>query len=316
MRTLARYTLSTGAAAALLVGCGGSLSSQSLPASRAATSTTPNTINTGWLYLADDPFSIGIVYILPFPDSNRSRAKAITGIGYAYGPCADSSGHVWLPVHAGKGPAVIEFAAGKTKAIGRLALPRATGVGECAVDTVSGNLAVAGTHSVNIFAQAKGKAANYSLGSTYVTACTYDGQGNLFVDGMKPISTSREAFVLYEMPAGSATFSSITLDKPVGYAGGLQWDGTYVAVATGGTGVRPVIYRFTVSGSKGTVVATIRPKGLNFQALFAVSDGRMVGTSGLYGSRIRLWPYPGGGQWQWEMRAFGTQGMAIAPMTR
>ncbi|MBV8530326.1 MAG: hypothetical protein JO104_03340 [Candidatus Eremiobacteraeota bacterium] len=144
------------------------------------------------------------------------------------------------------------------------------------------------------------------------TACAYDGHGNLFVDGMKAISTSRVVFVLYELPKGGKSFSPITLDKRVGFAGGLQWDGQYVAVATGGSGIKPVIYRFRVSRSKGTVVSAVHPKGLNYEAWFAVADGRIIGTSGLYGPRVRLWPYPAGGKWLWEMRGFQTQGMAIA----
>lgn len=84
-------------------------------------------------------------------------------------------------------------------------------------------------------------------------------------------------------------------------------------MATGGNGLKPVIYRFTVSGTKGTVVQAVHPDGLKYQAWFAVAGGDIVGTSGLYGPKIRLWPYPGGGKWIWELDgSFETQGMAIA----
>ncbi|MFZ0030957.1 MAG: hypothetical protein WAK84_03695 [Candidatus Cybelea sp.] len=118
-------------------------------------------------------------------------------------------------------------------------------------------------------------------------ACAYDGQGNLFVDSMQGSSA---IFLLYELRKDGKTFSRITLDKWVGFSGGLEWDGQYVAMATGGNGLKPVIYRFTVSGTKGTVVQAVHPDGLKYQAWFAVAGGDIVGTSGLYGPKIRLWP--------------------------
>src|SRR5579871_3860952 len=140
----------------------------------------------------------------------------------------------------------------------------------------------------------------------------YDDRGNLFIDGMTPLSTSYVEFVLYELRKGGKTFSSIKLDKRAGWAGGVEWDGQYLAVATGGNGIKPVIYRISVSGSKGTVAQSVHAKGLNYRAWFAVADGDFIGTSGLYGPRLRLWPYPAGGEWIWEMPSPETQGMVIA----
>ncbi len=309
--TSSRYALSVTAAAALLGGCGGPLAPQSFAPSHTLSPARHATKNSGWLYVADDAFSVGIVYIFGYADPNGSQVKAITRIGNVYGPCADSGGHVWVPAERQGRPFVVEFAAGTTKRIGKLDLPKGSGLGECAVDPVTGNLAVVGTNSVNVFAEAKGRSTKHSLAHVSVTACAYDDQGNLFVDGMKPISTSQEAFVLYQLPKGGKTFSAIALDKRTGVAGGLEWDGQYVAVATGGNGVKPVIYRLSISGSKGTVVQSVHPRGLNFQAWFAVANGQMIGTSGIYAPRVRDWPYPAGGGWTWEIGRLQTRGLAI-----
>ena len=307
-----RYLFSVVATGALFAGCGPAVPPPSEYGSVNTTSARRATTDNGWLYVANDAFSVGIVYVFGFPDPYSVRTKAIEKLGYVYGPCADSSGHVWIPAHAHGGPAVFEFKAGGTKSIAKLDLPRKTGIGACAVDPVTGNLAVVGTASVNVFANAEGNATNYSLGDLQVVACTYDGQGNLFVDGAKPVTTSHWVFALYELPKGAKTFTAITLDKRVGSAGGLQWDGTDIALATGGDGIKPVIYRVSVSGSKGTVVQSVHLSGLTFNAWFALADGEVAGTSGLYGPRIRVWRYPAGGNWQWELRGFQTEGMAIA----
>jgi hypothetical protein len=274
----------------------------------------PSTSNVGWLYVAEDEFSVGIVYIFGYPDPNRVKVKAIEGVGYVYGPCVDAKGNVWVPAAENRRARVVEFPPGKTKAIAGLDIPKGDGVGECAVDPVTGNLAVLGSQSVNIFTKAKSNATNYGIGNVFIEGCAYDDKGNLFVDAMRRIGSSLTAFTLYELPKGSKTFTSITLDKRTGFAGGLEWDGEYLALVTGGNGVRPVLYRFTVSGSKGTVVQSVHFNGLSYIAWFATGDSRMVGTSGVNGSRIRYWPYPGGGAWTSELPSRNVEGMAITPV--
>lgn len=94
----------------------------------------------------------------------------------------------------------------------------------------------------------------------------------------------------------------------------IQWDGQDLALVTGGNGVKPVLYRFTVSGGKGVVVQSVHLNGLSYDAWFAIGDGRIVGTSRVYGTKIRYWPYPGGGGWTTELTSSNVEGMAIAPL--
>lgn len=302
-------------AVALLAGCGSLATPQSTAPMRDAAGARPNTANTGWLYLAEDQYNVGIVYVFGYPDENRVQAKAIANLGNVYGPCVDAKGNVWIPALKHNAAHVYEFAAGKTKMIGRLDVPGSNHIGECAVDPANNDLAVIGTNSVNIFTNAQGKPANHALkGSNDIAGCTYDGGGNLFVDAMKQISSSFTAFTLYELPKGANTFETVKLDKRTGFAGGIEWDGQYLAVVTGGNGLKPVLYRFTVSGTTGTVAQSLHLNGLSYDAWFATGDGRIVATSGLYGTKTRFWPYPQGGGWTSELSSSNVAGLAIAPL--
>lgn len=308
VRRLVLLTAAIFAGAAPLAGCssavpfGAAAPHDSFLASRALS-------KSAWLYIADDSHNIGIVYLFAFPGFNK--VKAIERIGDPGEPCADSLGHVWLPAYYHQKAVVFEFALGSTKPIGRISIPRGGGARGCAVDPVTGDLAVLGAVSVDVYANGgKGKPTRYSLGSVTAAACAFDGQGNLFVDAMRGSSA---IFLLYELPKGSKTFGQLTVDKRVGFPGGLVWDGAYVAISTGGNGLKPVIYRFTVSGKTAKVVQAVHPKRLQFQAWFTVGGGKVVGTAGIYGPKVDVWPYPTGGPWLLQLDgAFAAQGMTIA----
>lgn len=304
------------AAVTAIAGCGTPVTPQSTAPSAAAAppAIRPQTVNTGWLYLAEDQYGVGIVYIFGYPDENRVHTKAIANLGFVYGPCVDGAGKVWIPAAKNGNFHVYQFATDKTKVLARLEVPYSFGIGGCAVDPLTGNLGVLGNASASIFSNAQGKPANYTIGNVTVQGCAYDDKGNLFVDAMKFAGSSLAVFALYELPKGSTAFHSIKLDKRTGFAGGIAWDGQYLALVTGGNGIKPTLYRFTVSGTKGTVVQSVHLNGLSYDAWFAIGDGRIAGTSGLYGARIRYWPYPGGGAWTSEVRTADVQGMAIAPL--
>jgi hypothetical protein len=308
-----RGAFSAGLAVALLAGCGGSPTETPGALPRSAVSQLTKG-NTSYLYTSDNQYGVGIVYIFSYPDPSREAVRAITGIGYVYGPCADPTGKVWVPADDRHGATVFEFNHGETKPIARIKIPNGDGVGECAVDPTTGNLAVLGTNAVDVFKGAvQGKPIRYAIPNVTVIASTYDKRGNLFVDGMEGSSAP---FLLYELAKGHDEFARLTLDKPEGFPGGIVWDGQHVAVATGGNGHEAVIYRFKVVGNMGKVVQVVRPNGLQVGAWFAVGDGDIVGTSGNSSSGesvVRVWPYPAGGGWIWRLDGtVETQGLAIS----
>ncbi|MGB6601885.1 MAG: hypothetical protein WBE77_12470, partial [Candidatus Cybelea sp.] len=80
--------------------------------------------------------------------------------------------------------------------------------------------------------------------------CGYDSEGNLFVDGDFDSGTP----VFAELPRGAKTFTDLTLDRKFGTPGPMQWDGTYLAI---GDQNATTIYRFAISGSKGTAKGAV-----------------------------------------------------------
>ena len=66
--------------------------------------------------------------------------------------------------------------------------------------------------------------------------CGYDSHGNLFVDA----SGYSSAFAFAELPRGGSALKNITLSRSVDSPGGVQWDGTFVAIGDVGKGT---IYR-------------------------------------------------------------------------
>lgn len=117
--------------------------------------------------------------------------------------------------------------------------------------------------------------------------CDYDNKGDLFVDGL----TSGGVFKFAEIPAGSTSFRNITLSQPIGSPGGVQWDGTHVAV---GDKVINVIYEFIIKGKKGTEVGTTPLIGAVEVDEFWIDRARVIGPD--FGAKdVGIWAYPSGG---------------------
>jgi len=250
----------------------------------------------------------------------------ITGYGYIGGVCSDASGNVWVSNHRRGQWYVDQFARGGSKEIDQLRAPhRWSNLGACAVDPTSGNLAVMGA---NIDGANKaliwsgvpsGKPAIYSLPFCPVSAA-YDGAGNLFITGWACGSTFNAYFG--ELAKGSGHVALIKLDKQTGPFGGVQWDGTYVAVAVAVSHrrVHRLLYRVQVSGTAGKVVGTVEPQGFYMcycfgtpSGLFVMHDGTIIGTAGKHGDGIWTWPYPAGGKRTQSIARYeGINGIALS----
>ncbi len=127
-----------------------------------------------------------------------------------------------------------------------------------------------------------------------ISFCTYDNDGDLFVDGQD----SSYNFMLAELPKGADTFSTIRLDESISTAGSMQWDGKYLAVADFGdsTGSASVIYRFALSGSSGKRVSTTKLDLSSARAQFWIQGAAVVGPTSYESVRgIGLWRFPKGG---------------------
>ena len=176
----------------------------------------------------------------------------------------------------------------------------------CSVDPTTGDLAVAGgigksTANIAIYKSAQGLPAFYmapSLFSFYY--CTYDEQGNLFIEG----EDNHRHAVLAELAKNGASLSIISLNRELSRgAAAIEWDGTYLAVAVPKKTAGPTdIYQVRVSGHFGTVVNTIelrdggdldRHGGASAQFWL---QGNTIIEPKVPVRGIGLWSYPAGGR--------------------
>jgi len=197
------------------------------------------------------------VGVYSYPAGNS--VGKLTGFQSPAGLCADQAGNVWIVDSASN--KIVEYSHGAKKPESTLSPSGALNLLGCSVDPTTGNLAItdlggpSGGGSVWIYLSAKGTAKNYQDSKLqFAYFCGYDDKGNLFVDGLN----SSYAFAFVELPVGSGSLKSISLNQSVGFPGGVQWDGKYVAIGDQfyKSGHTSVIYQISVSGSSGAVEGT------------------------------------------------------------
>ncbi len=241
---------------------------------------------TALLYVSDQPNREVAVY--SYPQGNPAGTLAIA---QPAGECVSKSGNVFI-ANSNKST-ILVYAHGGTKPVRTITDPGYDPLG-CAVDPATGNLAVTsytgsnGHGALAIYAHAAGKPkVFYDASIPHMSYCGYDGAGNLFFDGY----TGKHAVVFGELPKGGSKIQSITLNQAIATAGGVQWDGTNLAV---GDVNAAVIYRFKMSGGKGTKVGSTPLKGSLYVDQFWI-QGSLVIAPDYIGGKVRFYKYPGGG---------------------
>jgi len=277
------------AAFTFLAGCGSQLPASNglLPA--AVQPARPAPKGGALLYISDTLTSD--VYVYSYP-----KGKLVTTLqdfSVPGGECVDASGDVFV---ANTGDSdILEYAHGGKAPIAKLKDPGYFPVG-CSVDPQSGNLAVtnfpfngSGQGDVVIYNQAKGRPKHHYADAAIadMLLCSYDGSGNLFLDGL----TSASAFAFAELPKGASKLTDITLDRSIVSAGGVEWDGKYVAVGDQSTST---IYQFSISGTSGTEEGSTQLSGATQIFQFWIDGTKLIGPdSGAADAGI--WNYPAGG---------------------
>jgi hypothetical protein len=260
---------------------------------------SPNTSNSKLLYVSRE--GVNVVTILSFPTGNQ--VGQLSGFLAPWGLCSDPQGNVFVVDALAQD--IVEFAHGGTTPIATL-LDTGNAPNGCAVDPVSGNLAVAGGGPFNkipaniaIFTAAQGTPTVYSNTQAFqYIYCTYDGSGNVFTVDVynKPGNA-----VLTELPSGSSTFVKIPLQQQ--FRDGIHsigWDGTYFAVMNNAGGTKGPMHvdQVQVSGSKGSIVNTIKLTDTKDIADPNGSQVWIAGSTLVYPESsqnlIGLWHYPGG----------------------
>jgi hypothetical protein len=322
---LMRCSVGVCAAAALIAGCGGS-QPQVAPAgyTRAATAVPPlnhlspfsrdgilaptrpdhglswmdlDAVNRARLLYVTDA-SDGDAYAVSLP-SGKLVGK-LTGFDQPLGDCVDGKGDVFIT--SSQSAQVREYKHGAKQAFNVLNDSGYYPLG-CSIDPTSGNLAVTNIigngngsdpGNVAIYKNARGTPKYYADPSIYQYGyCSYDGLGNLYIDGTNPPNDNPQ---VAELPKGSKKFTNITLNQSLGGNNGpaLLWDGTDLAIASQVSGV---IYQFQISGSNGTEVGSTQLPGSSGVNSFWIESGTLYAPVYVdsVGS-VNVYPYPGGGK--------------------
>jgi hypothetical protein len=206
------------------------------------------------------------------------------------GLCSDSLGNVWVTY----GDSLLEYAHAGTIPIAQVYTPSIPV--SCAVDPTTGDLAVteyndAGGDNVAVFTYFYGTPQIYTDADIdFYDYCTYDDQGNLFVNG-----TKGRHYPLAELPSGGSSLQTINVDEKIGKVGGLQWDGQYLAL---GDSLGHVVYQLSVASGQATTVGTTHFKGwigrIKTTEPFAIYNGIIVLT--FSNRQTGLYKFPAGGR--------------------
>lgn len=155
-------------------------------------------------------------------------AGVLTGFNELRGECTDPSGYVWITDQA-KGE-VFEYAHGGTAPVNVLSAPDPLG---CATSPTNGDLAVSYGSAGQVLIYHNAAGSGIAVGDPNFAGTIflgYDKTGDLFVDGYD----SSGNFHYAELPAGSSSFTDITLSQTPAGIGNVQWDGKYMAVGDSG----------------------------------------------------------------------------------
>lgn len=304
---LIHSALGTCAVAAILAACGGSQPPVAAPGAIPRTSAIATQADRGPSWMLPEAGKHELLYVSNWTSSKVTvytypegqLVGKLTGFAQPYGECIDNSGDVFITNFNGSD--IFEYRRGalRPKAIISDSGEHPAG---CSVDPTTGNLAVNNSYTVT------NEAGSISLyehnphhhwgtptilsdsSFFYMYFCGFDATGNLFVDGYTSYGGS---FILAVLPAGSGTFTNLSLNQTIEVPGGIMWDGQYMTLAD--SGLSPsVIYRFTVSGSTATVVGSTTLSGSDI-VQYWVNGSKIVGPQPNTSS-VGIWDYPAGGE--------------------
>jgi hypothetical protein len=290
-----RYTVLTLALIGTVPACT-STAPPSVPAAPATSgpAASPRGVSqSALLYVTDEG---NVIYVYSYP-KGRLLQKLDT-LQSATGECLDG-GNVFVTFYNGHNIAVYAHGASKPSVV----LPDPGYPVGCSIDPATQTLAVAnglnrdaGKGNVVLWkptATAIAPAAIYSnLPFEEPFWCSYDNEGNLFVDGE---DYSTRSVSLVELPKGGSVFKTISLDISLGWPPGhVQWDGRYITIS-----VANVIYRLSFTGSTAYVVGSTQlPAYWKLQGYSIVgawqSDAKHHKLVGTAGGSIGFFDYPSG----------------------
>jgi len=228
------------------------------------------------LYAADA--KDGSVRIYSFP-AGKPQGRLLDVAANAL--CAGTNGDVF----AATGSEILKYVHGGTRPAAVLHGPFGDSRQFCAVDSANGNLAVSGSSAaqsgVAIFAGAKGAATIYAAPRNGgYASLAYDNDGNLFAQ--------TNSGNLFELVKNGKRFIRVDwAEARPPHAGAIQWDGKYLAVASGAT-----ILRYAVSGYRASPAGKTALESIASGAQIGIYEGKIVVADA---RGVALFGYPAGG---------------------
>jgi len=278
----------------LLAGCGGGAPVVNEPAGSSVQRIgsrswmDPAAKSKALLYVSDEYAQAVNVYAYP----SLKPMGALSGFLTPEGLCVNKkTGDIWVTDTLRY--SIYEFAHGGTTPIRTIDQPDGY-VQDCSVNPVNGDLAIANiTYGgddpgyVAIYKSGSGKPATYYDKRIFeVNHLGYDDGGNLFVDEFQ----LGAGFRLDELPAGGTKLEQLHWQGPrVKYPGGVQYDGTSVAV---GDSYRGVIYQTT----NGAVTGKTKLQGACWVGQYYIDGATLIVPSACTSSgTVLIYAYPSGG---------------------
>ncbi|MGA9420413.1 MAG: hypothetical protein WBV40_14815 [Candidatus Cybelea sp.] len=239
-------------------------------------------------YIVDDYGSYATFF--HYPKSDKPIGKIENVGGQACTNVLNGYGNKFFWIVAAYNQ-ITEYAVPK-KPIKTLSVSSDDSPSSCALDP-AGDLVVGildGAHSgdIVVFKNASGTGTYVSTPLAREFFEGYDNKGNLFFDGP---SRQSGASQLDEMPNGSTKIRTITTSNKIGLPGSVQWDGTYVTLTDMDASK---IYRYTVSGTKATLIHTISLSGASECTQTWIAAG-IVFCADAGNSDGEIFNYPAGG---------------------
>ena len=202
------------------------------------------------------------VYVSVYSYPGGALKGRLTGFSQPEGLCVDRAGEVFVPDYFTA--KIFEYAHGSASPDRVLQDEPYSYPTDCAISATTGDLAVANSEDVVIFAKGKGEPRSYSdpaFGA--LSGVGYDDAGNLFVFGWKNGTPA-----IAEIRNGSSAFSFVSvpgLAEKIGpYLGGIKWDGKYVVVGSIQYGD---VYPIKIHGTVGRIVRDDLPRNIPRQIL-------------------------------------------------
>jgi hypothetical protein len=234
--------------------------------------------------------------------------------------CVDKAGDVFVVDERAQD--IVEYAHGGTEPIATLN-DSGNHPNGCAVDPLTGNLAVAGGllggGNVAIYSGTGGSPVVYpDLKNRTDFWCAYDSRSDLFIDPW-----DQYGGWIAELPAGSTKLIDIYLGHGINPGGDIAWDGKHVVV--GNPSEQPngpsTLYQLDISGSGATIINTITLIG--GRSKHENKNPRIGNQFWLLADKVvdythtaaGLWPYPAGGYAKKIIHANGRMGLAISRAT-